>query len=60
MDWKRKISADHTDVAYREAVGRLRAILSPRPGQKHGLESPVRVIIKLMMTANKALKKLMV
>ncbi len=31
MDWKKKISADHTDVAYREAVGRLRAILSPRP-----------------------------
>jgi len=47
MDWKRKISVDHTDVAYREAVGRLRAMLSPRPGSsnKHITDSPVKVRI---------------
>ncbi|XP_021963842.2 serologically defined colon cancer antigen 8 homolog isoform X3 [Folsomia candida] len=42
MDWKKKISADHTDVAYREAVGRLRAILSPRPTIKSVTGSPIK------------------
>ncbi|CAG7728231.1 unnamed protein product [Allacma fusca] len=35
MDWKKKISTDHTDIAYLEAVNRLRAILSPRPSSLH-------------------------
>jgi len=47
MDWKKKVDADHTDVAYREAVSRLRTILSPRPltPVSGTLGSPIKVDI---------------
>ncbi|CAG7722754.1 unnamed protein product, partial [Allacma fusca] len=56
MDWKKKMSStDHTDVAYREAVTRLRTMLSPRP---HNLldSSPMKgSTVDLSSGSNKAL-----
>ncbi|ODM99517.1 Serologically defined colon cancer antigen 8 [Orchesella cincta] len=47
MDWKRKIAPDHTDQAYREAVSRLRTMLSPRPQSRSSiLGSPSKTIDK--------------
>ncbi|CAL8110720.1 unnamed protein product [Orchesella dallaii] len=52
MDWKRKIAPDHTDQAYREAVSRLRTMLSPRPQSRSSiLGSPIKTIDKPHISA---------